>query len=300
MTRRSIALLLPLALTALGFLLVLPAPPLPAADEAAQVIVESERAFAASVRARGVRAGFLEWLTPTGVVFKPGPVFGASFYQRQPEGWNGLLDWRPSRAAISADGKLGWSTGPWTWRRDSTAGKAEAHGQYMSLWRRSPDGTWRVVLDGGVTHPAPSGGGPALAFSTPVRSPGLGSRPLAARKSLYQADASFARLAATDGVVAALTHYATDDVIALREGLQCQSGRMNVLAALAGRESRARLVSTAQHIAASGDLGYTYGSWVMGGESAPDSSWYVHVWHRGPAATWRLALELVMPVPKPR
>jgi ketosteroid isomerase-like protein len=157
-----------------------------------------------------------------------------------------------------------------------------------------------VILDGGISHPAPGAAAGEVRFLAPVSAPGLGSRPLAARKSLYQADASFARLAATEGVPAALEHYATDDVIALREGLQRQAGRSAALAALKGRESRVQVVSTAQTIAASGDLGYTYGSWVTGAEAAPDSAWYVHVWHRGPAATWRLALQLVMPVPKPK
>jgi ketosteroid isomerase-like protein len=284
------------ALPALAALLFLPSD-LAASAGAAREIVEAERAFAASVRARGVRDGFLEWLAPTGIVFKPGPVIGATFYGKQPAGWNGLLDWQPAHAAISADGKLGWSTGPWTWRRDSTQKATDAHGEYMSVWRRAANGRWKVVLDGGIGHPAPAADAAPVRYSTPVQAPGLGSRPLAARKSLYQADASFARLAATEGVPAALEHYATEDLIALREGAFRHAGRAAALAALATRESRARLVSTAQHIAGSGDLGYTYGSWISGPEAAPDSAWYVHVWHRGPAATWRLALQLVMPVP---
>jgi len=290
-------------LTAICLALLLAATPPPASTgrtapaDAARTIVEAERAFAASVRARGVRDGFLEWIAATGIVFKPGPVIGAAFYERQPAGWNGLLDWRPAYAAISADGKLGWSTGPWTFRRDSTQKQADAHGQYMSLWRRSAGGSWKVVLDGGIAHPAPASESGAVRYSAPVRAPGLGSRPLAARKSLYQADASFARLAATEGVPAALGHYATDDLIALREGAFRHSGRNAAITALTARESKARLVSTAQHISGSGDLGYTYGSWLSGPEAAPDSAWYVHVWHRGPAATWRLALQLVMPVP---
>ena len=289
----------PFLLLPLAALLLLPSA-LAASADAAREVVEAERAFAASVRANGVRAGFLEWLSPTGVVFRPGPVIGATFFQRQPAGWNGLLDWRPAHAAISADGKLGWSTGPWSWRRDSTQKQADGNGEYMSLWRRMADGSWKVALDGGISHPARGAGTDEVKYAAPVVAPGLGSRPLAARKSLYQADATFARLAASEGVPAALKHYATDDVIALREGLPRQYGRTAALAALTGRESRVQIVSTAQYIAGSGDMGYTYGSWVTGTASAPDSSWYVHVWHRGPAATWRLAVELVMPVPKPK
>lgn len=283
----------------LAMLLPLPAE-LSASADAAQAIVTAEREFAASVRARGERDGFLEWLAPTGILFRPGPVLGVEYQQARPAGWNGLLDWRPVRAAISADGKLGWSTGPWTFRRDSTQESADAHGEYMSVWRLQADGRWKVVLDGGIRHPAPPAAEPAVTYSGPMQAPGLGSRPLAARKSLYEADAGFARVAAAEGVPAALRRFATDDVIALRDGSFRLSGRDGALASLEGRESRARLLSTAQYIATSGDLGYTYGSWVTDAGAAPDSAWYVHVWHRGPAASWRLAAELVMPVPKPK
>src|SRR2546423_3236606 len=112
-----------------------------------QTIVRAERSFADRVRTLGVRAGFLDWLAPASVVFRPGPVPGPATYEQQPLGWHGLLAWHPVRAAISRDGSLGWSTGPWTWRRDSTALKADAFGDYLSVWRRQSDGSYKVALD---------------------------------------------------------------------------------------------------------------------------------------------------------
>lgn len=262
-------------------------------------VVRAERDFAAAVRGMGVRDGFIAWLAPTGVVFRPGPVNGRATYERQRRGWNGLLAWNPVRAAISVDGKMGWTTGPWTWRRDSTAKKVEAHGEYMSVWRQRADGSWRAVLDCGIGHPEPPGVETELTTSAPVVTGRLGSRPLAARQSLYQADASFARLCATEGVAPAITRYATDDIILLREGSQRIGGRHAARdSVMKRREGIAKLTSNAQYIADSGDLGYTYGSFVTGTITTPDSAWYVHVWHRGPAATWRLAFQVVMPMPK--
>lgn len=270
----------------------------PAADPGA--IVQAERAFAAHVRTQGVRAGFLAWLAPTGVVFRPGPVIGRTSYEKQPPGWNGLLAWHPVRAAISADGTLGWSTGPWTWKRDSTQKKVDAFGEYMSVWRRQRDGSYKAVLDCGIGHGDPGREENDVEFSAPVPGTGLGSRPLAARQSLYQADANFAKLAATEGIPGAVARYGTDDLVVLREGAQRFTGRNLAQDSLrARRESVAKLMSNAQYIADSGDLGYTYGSFVTGTLAAPDSAYYVHVWHRGAAATWRLAFQCVMPVPKP-
>jgi ketosteroid isomerase-like protein len=268
--------------------------------DAASVIVAAERAFAASVRALGVRDGFLAWLAPTGVVFRPGPVSGIKTYEKQKPGWNGLLAWTPMHAAISADGKLGWSTGPWTFSRDSTQKKPDSHGEYMSVWRLQSDGSWKAVLDCGIGHPAPTRETPAVTYGAPVPGANLGSRPLAARQSLYQADAAFAKLAGAEGVSDAIAHYATDDIIVLREGDQRVTGKNAATDSIGSREATARMVSNAQSIAGSGDLGYTYGSFVTGGLANPDSAWYVHVWHRGAAASWKLAFQMVMPVPKPK
>ena len=265
-----------------------------------QTIVRAEKSFAERVRALGVRAGFLDWLAPSSVVFRPGPVPGPATYESQPIGWHGLLAWHPVRAAISGDGTMGWSTGPWTWRRDSTALKADAFGDYMSVWRKQPDGSYRVALDCGIGHPDPLKEETEVTYSAPVSTPGLGSRPLAARQSLYQADASFARYSASEGVAGAMSRYATDDIVVLREGHARIVGRSAAKAALAPFEREATLTSNAQYIADSGDLGYTYGSYVMGRGLNADSSWYVHVWHRGAAATWRLACDVLMPVHKPK
>jgi ketosteroid isomerase-like protein len=269
------------------------------ADPAA-AIVGAERAFAARVRAAGVRDGFLDWLSPTSVVFRPGPVSGIKTYEKQKPGWNGLLAWTPVHAAISADRKLGWSTGPWTWSRDSTQKKPDAHGDYMTVWRSQTDGSWKAALDCGVSHPAPGRDAPALSYGAPVPGTHLGSKPLATRQSLYEADAGFAKLAGTAGVSDAIARYGTDDIIVLREGDQRVTSKAAAHDAIASREATARMVSNAQSVAGSGDIGYTYGTFVTGGGGAPDSAWYVHVWHRGAAASWKIACQVVMPVPKPK
>src|SRR5262249_38123899 len=167
---------------------VLLAPRTTSADADAAPIVAAERGFAAQVRTAGVRDGFLAWLAPTSVVFRPGPVSGTKTYEKERAGWHGLLAWTPMHAAISADRKLGWSTGPWAWSKDSTQKKPDAHGEYMSVWRQQADGSWKAVLDCGIGHPPPTRDTPAVTYGSPVSSPGMGSHPLGARQALYQAD----------------------------------------------------------------------------------------------------------------
>ena len=52
------------------------------------------------------------------------------------------FSWGPERVVVSADGKLGLSTGP------IYDAQARLAGAYISTWRRDADGGWKVVFDG--------------------------------------------------------------------------------------------------------------------------------------------------------
>ena len=69
--------------------------------------------------------------------------------------WTPLLDapqapfsWGPERVSVSADGKLGLSTGP------VYSAKGVHTGDYISTWRREANGTWKIVFDSSGPGPA--------------------------------------------------------------------------------------------------------------------------------------------------
>ena len=59
------------------------------------------------------------------------------------------------------------------------------------------------------------------------------------------------------------------------------------------------MMSTAQFMSQAGDLGYTYGTYTVPAlASAPArAGHYVHIWERDTTRTWKLALEVVLPLP---
>jgi hypothetical protein len=59
-------------------------------------------------------------------------------------------------------------------------------------------------------------------------------------------------------------------------------------------------MSLAQYVGDRGDLGYTYGTLVEAGAAGADSSYYLHIWQREGGQPWRLALELLQPLPPAR
>lgn len=65
------------------------------------------------------------------------------------------LKWNPVKAEVSPDGKLGYTFGNWEYKtKDGTGKIVESHGNYITIWRRQNDGTWKYVFDGGSTLPS--------------------------------------------------------------------------------------------------------------------------------------------------
>jgi pimeloyl-ACP methyl ester carboxylesterase/ketosteroid isomerase-like protein len=58
------------------------------------------------------------------------------------------FSWGPDRVSVSADGTLGLTNGP------VYGADGKVSGAFMSTWRKQPDGTWKIVFDGGAAPPA--------------------------------------------------------------------------------------------------------------------------------------------------
>jgi len=63
---------------------------------------------------------------------------------------NNQLTWTPVDAGISISGDLGWTSGTYEFRTKGKDGKPKVeHGKYTTIWKKQPDGNWKVVLDMG-------------------------------------------------------------------------------------------------------------------------------------------------------
>src|SRR5438094_2662615 len=115
-----------------------------------RALVEMEHAFAKAAATKGTRDAFLEFLADDGIIFQPGPVNGKKFWsERQPR--NGLLSWEPIFADVSRAGDLGYTTGPCEFRPNGPDDQPVAFGQYFTIWKKQTDGSWKAVLDRGVS-----------------------------------------------------------------------------------------------------------------------------------------------------
>jgi ketosteroid isomerase-like protein len=62
-----------------------------------------------------------------------------------------FLKWNPTQVEVSSSGDLGYSIGEYERIGKNASGKPEsATGSYVSIWRRQPNGKWKIVLDIGT------------------------------------------------------------------------------------------------------------------------------------------------------
>lgn len=128
----------------------------------ADEVMAADRAFAAAAKARGVQAAFVEFAAPDAVLFRAGigPLRGHKAIGAAFEGQAFSLEWEPESADVAASGDLAWSWGYARWTAHDGSGKTGTS-NYVSIWRRQPDGAWKWIVDIGV--PAPPKPAPAKA-----------------------------------------------------------------------------------------------------------------------------------------
>lgn len=120
-----------------------------------------EARFEKDVVARG-GAGFASWFAPDGVALGNGkvPLIGRVAIEKSanwsPENYQ--LTWTPTDAMMSPAGDMGYTWGHYEGRsKDANGNPVLTSGRYITVWRKEPDGTWKVVLDAGADD-APAGG----------------------------------------------------------------------------------------------------------------------------------------------
>jgi ketosteroid isomerase-like protein len=277
-----------------------------ATPSALDSLVSSERAFSAHSVEKGMRDAFLAYLADDAVIFRPLPINGKqSWESRAPE--PGTLIWEPSFAEIAATGDLGYTTGPWEFRPPAAGSgavpdSAIAHGHFVSVWRKQPDGAWKVIVDIGGIHEKPAHGVGSGYFTA-------GPTHTLPKKKKKKFDIQFdlrtieqgcwSETHASDST--ALVGCAAQDIRYYRAGALPILGVQAVRAARNPTSGRTRWLARGSGASASDDLGYTYGiieRMTRGSTAPPDSEVYLHVWRKDARGNWQIALAVENPLKK--
>lgn len=119
----------------------------PSNAELKKQVADTERAFAATMKARD-HAAFTSFLSDEAVFFTgPAPLHGKAAVAN---GWKRFYDkpaapfsWEPDEVEVLASGTLAISSGPVY----DASGKLIS--RFSSIWRQEAPGQWRIVFDRG-------------------------------------------------------------------------------------------------------------------------------------------------------
>ncbi len=269
----------------------------PAPETALASLVDAERAFAKMSETIGMRSAFSANLGEGSIVLQPAPVDGRKAHQDSPE-VPGMLQWKPIFADVSSGGDLGYTTGPWVFRGSAT--DPPIYGHYVTVWKKQKDGLWKVMLDGGISHPKPAENGGEGAFSSP-QDAGATAAETAPPDDLLESDRKLSRASAKEGFSAALLAKAGADARLYRPGSYPRIGLPAIREALAGEPESWVWEPSGGDTARSGDLGYTFGI-ARAAEGAENptpgaANAYLRIWKRDSKGEWRVVLDLANPLP---
>ena len=278
-------------------------------DVAAELrsIVAAERAFSKLAGEKGTRAAFLANMTDDAVVFGPGePSNGKKVWTERPDR-PGLLSWEPVFADVARSGEMGWTTGPWEFRPKGPEDKPVAFGEFMTVWVKQPDATWKWVLDIGVSHPPREGLPPSLEFPRDFRQNMDGDKldvnVEKVKGELLKVEREFSAASARD-TQAAFLSYAADDIRLLREGILPALGKSSVEKALAASPGTLTWRPVRTGAARSGELGYTLGLYELRRAAEGDKpaelerGSYVRVWKKRSDGRWKVVLDVLNAAPQ--
>lgn len=124
------------------------------------VLAKTDMMFSQTASKLGVKEAFFRYLAEDATMLPQGdqPIRGRDLikdYLAKDEA-SAALSWQPVGAEVAYSGELGYTWGAYEARALGKDGRtASSFGKYVSVWRRQPDGAWKVILDIGNPSPPP-------------------------------------------------------------------------------------------------------------------------------------------------
>ena len=125
------------------------------------LLFELEARFAKDVLERG-GAAFADWFAEDGVALGNGqaPMVGRVAIAKSAN-WDPKvyqLTWTPTDAQMGPSGDEGYTWGHFEGHsKDANGNPVTTTGRFITIWRKQPDGNWKVVLDAGSNEPVAAG-----------------------------------------------------------------------------------------------------------------------------------------------
>lgn len=114
-------------------------------------MMDADRAFSKMSEEKGMKNAFLEYIDSNGVLLRPNhmPLLGADAidFLIQLNDSTFTLKWEPKGGSVAKSGELGYTYGLYAMK--PTNKDTMIYGNYVSIWKKQLDGSWKYILDSG-------------------------------------------------------------------------------------------------------------------------------------------------------
>jgi len=276
------------------------------AQSALQEMVKTEQAFSKMAEEKNARDAFLAFIADDGLLFRPGAVNGKKWMLEHPgpppqnPARKPLLAWQPAFAGMAASGDMGFTTGPWESKEDLKDEKPNGYGHFMTVWKKQSDGSWKFVVDLGISHP--QSGGPQTLWQPTDTNKNISFKPVgidSTRKALLDRDRQFGDEQLKQGLAKTFLAYASPEVRLYRAGNLPYIGSQASAEALSKTKGQVTWQPINGDVSRAGDLGYTHGTYEHADETKNviERGSYVRIWQKQ-GGTWRIVMDVTNVHPK--
>jgi ketosteroid isomerase-like protein len=262
-----------------------------------QEMVKTEQGFSKMAEQKNTRDAFMAFIADDGLLFRPGAVNGKKWMIEHPvpaSDKKPLLAWQPKFAGMAASGDMGFTTGPWEFKNDIKDEKPSGYGHFVTVWKKQNDGSWKFVVDLGITHP--DSGGPQTLWHPEDKTNETTAKTVASEgavKGLLDRDRMLS-VATVDQLLAkAFFAFSSPEVRLYRASSLPFIGREASADALAKTKGQFVSKPIGGDVSRAGDLGYTHGTYELTDDMKRviERGSYVRIWQKQGGA-WRVVLDV--------
>ncbi|MBS1507215.1 MAG: hypothetical protein JSS79_11270 [Bacteroidetes bacterium] len=251
-------------------------------------VAQEERNFAALSKSSNTRDAFVHYFSDEALIFSEGKIINGyeSWKKRTADGSE--LFWFPVVAGSANAGDVAFTSGPWFYKENRDEKAYSDFGYYNSIWKKK-DGTWKVILDIGISVPGePTERDSTIYFAAGPRKVGQGIM----KETIEVTERNFISMLDHDKT-SAYQHFGGTRMRLYRPGIYPVVGIGGVIKYLEKSSNVASYRTAETWIGESGDLAYTYGFVTNLAPGSAREANFLRIWMLDEKGDWKLVIDVI-------
>jgi len=255
---------------------------------------DAERHFAQNSVMHGRNAAFVESFAEESVIFTDKWISNGKQFWKERKEAAVVLKWEPEFMDIAGSRDFGVSTGPWEMQEYRPNTSALYTGYFLTVWKKQANGIWQVILDAGSGSPPPVGNVHSFSFPKGADRPVPDIKSKASVKNeLPDMENQMLNAWKKNPDLSTYTSFLARDVRIQNIGHLPTVNRDTINKFISQFDKTLTWKTSGSGIAASGELGFTYGYIFTKGVQDKPSGHYVRIWKKQSDDKWAITIDML-------